>query len=150
MFLEFFTAMKIYEDIYIFDELNNKEELIHFITKYYYDDRWENIIKILVSKIVIECDEENIINSINIIIDNINNNYHLLCESIPRNIDNGILASKEIIKNILDKIYNKTIHPYSELFVYVPIYNMYESLASLILDNINITCKSGGFYGLQF
>jgi len=126
MFLEFFTAVAYYEQVFDdYDEIENIDELDELLS-HYTDQYWSSVIKLFLVKADSEIDEQTTIE----LYDRIANNekildYTLLFDTCRDLIRFKDAAQVTILKEILYKSAEKVYPPYGPLFYYVPEYELY-------------------------
>ena len=126
MFLEYFTAVSFYDDIFgVYDELENEDVLTELLS-HYNDSYWSAVIKLFLVKADNLIDENETVKLYEKTIELAKvTDYVLLFDACRDLINHKKSAQITLIKDILYKSAEKIYPPYGPLFYYVPEYELY-------------------------
>ncbi len=139
MFLEYFTAVAYYEQVFDeYDEIEN-EEALRELFEQYSNPYWSTVISLFLTKADSKIDAhtteklyKKLLSFANVL------DYVLLFDTVCDIERNREAAQTELVYDILYKSAEKVFPPYGPLFYYVPEYNLYKQTvkaASLLSGN---------------
>jgi len=132
MFLEYFTAVSYYEQIFDdFDELENTEKLRELFLRYN-DPYWSAVLKLFLLK-VDSCVDASVAEEVyTVLLEGSFTDYTLLLEVYRDLMVHKEAFGQKIAADILKKSLDGTFPPYGPLFWYVPTYRLYAPLAKAV------------------
>ena len=127
MFLEYFTAVHLYEEC--FDgkgNIRNEEMLTEYFRDHYHDSYWTKVTELFLSKADHKCSQKGMAQLYQLVCKNIDGNYDLLFR-MCKVFSHRTAVEKLLLRDILERTLSGEYSAYAQLFCYVPRENLYDT-----------------------